>query len=74
MAAALQDVKVAWVCGKQPGFTICHVKHLEEQQWRFVEASPSTVLTEQEEEQLALYCIKMVDMGFGFSQSDIMAG
>lgn len=64
------------MCRKQPGSTICHVKHLEEQQWRFVEASLSTVLTEQEEEQLAiaLYCVKMVDMGSGLSQSDIMAG
>lgn len=33
---------------------------------------PSTVLTEYEEE-LSLYCIKMADMGFGLSQSDIMA-
>ena len=31
-----------------------------------------TVLTEDEEHQLALYCVKMADMGFGLSRDDVM--
>ena len=33
---------------------------------------PPTVLTDDEEEQLASYCIKMADMGFGLSRDDVM--
>ena len=33
---------------------------------------PPTVLTEDEEHQLATYCIKMADMGFGLSRDDVM--
>ena len=33
---------------------------------------PPTVLTEHEGDELASYCVKMADMGFGLSQSDIM--
>ena len=33
---------------------------------------PSTVLTDEEEEQLALFCVQMADMGFGLSRDDVM--
>ena len=33
---------------------------------------PPTVLTEDEEHQLATYCIKMADMGFSLSRDDVM--
>ena len=35
-------------------------------------SGPSTALTEVEEEQLAAYCIKMADMGFGLARTDVM--
>ena len=33
---------------------------------------PPTVLTKQEETELASYCVKMSDMGFGLSRTDVM--
>ena len=33
---------------------------------------PPTVLTENEETELASYCVKMADMGFGLSRTDVM--
>ena len=33
---------------------------------------PPTVLTDDEEKQLADYCVKIADMGFGLSQEDVM--
>ena len=33
---------------------------------------PPTVLTDEEEKQLADYCVKMADMGFGLSREDVM--
>lgn len=33
---------------------------------------PGTVLTEEEEEQLAIYLIQMSEMGFGFSHDAVM--
>ena len=33
---------------------------------------PPTVLSDNEEEQLAAYCVKMVDMGFGLAHNDVM--
>ena len=35
-------------------------------------SGPPTVLTEGEEHQLASYCVKMADMGFGLSREDVM--
>ena len=35
-------------------------------------SGPPTVLTEHEEAELASYCVKMADMGFGLSRSDVM--
>jgi len=35
-------------------------------------SGPPTVLTSDEEQQLASYCIKMADMGFGLSREDVM--
>ena len=36
-------------------------------------SGPPTVLTQLEEDELAPYCVKMADMGFGLSRSDVMA-
>ena len=36
-------------------------------------SGPPTVLTQLEEDELASYCVKMADMGFGLSRSDVMA-
>ena len=36
------------------------------------DSGPPTVLTEEEEGQLASYLIKMADMGFGLSRDDVM--
>ena len=36
-------------------------------------SGPPTVLTEADENELALYCVKMADMGFGLARSDVMA-
>ena len=33
---------------------------------------PPTVLTKDEEEQLAVYCVSMADMGFGLTRCDVM--
>ena len=77
MAAALQDVR--------GGMSVREAARLynlpfETLRRRVVEKvglecrpGPSTVLTEHEEEELASYCVKMADMGFGLSRSDIMA-
>ena len=35
-------------------------------------SGPPTMLSEDEEHQLALYCINMSDMGFGLSREDVM--
>ena len=35
-------------------------------------SGPPTVLTQDEEHQLAMYCAKMADMGFGLSRDDVM--
>ena len=35
-------------------------------------SGPPTVLTEDEESQLASYLVKMADMGFGLSRDDVM--
>ena len=35
-------------------------------------SGPPTVLTHEEEEQLACYCVKMADMGFGLSREELM--
>ena len=35
-------------------------------------SGPLTVLTEDEEDELASYCVKMANMGFGLSRSDVM--
>ena len=65
------------MCVRQPGFTICH--NYETLRRRVVEKvdlecryGPPTVLTEHEEDELASYCVKMADMGFGLSRSDVM--
>ena len=34
--------------------------------------SPPTVLTEDEEHQVAMYCVKMADIGFVISRDDVM--
>ena len=36
------------------------------------QSGPPTVLTKDEEEQLAVYCENMTDMGFGLIRCDIM--
>ena len=36
-------------------------------------SGPPTVLTQLEEDELASYCVRMADMGFGLSRSDVMA-
>jgi len=36
-------------------------------------SGPPTVLTPLEEDELASYCVRMADMGFGLSRSDVMA-
>ena len=76
MAAALQDVK--------GGMSVREAAMLynlpyETLRRRVVEkvdlecrSGPPTVLTEREEDELASYCVKMADMGFGLSQSDVM--
>ena len=35
-------------------------------------SGPPTVLTEEEENSLACYCVQMADMGFGLTQEDVM--
>ena len=35
-------------------------------------SGPPTVLTKDEEEQLAVYCVNMADMGFGLTRCDVM--
>ena len=76
MAAALQDVK--------GGMSVREAARLynlpyETLRRRVVEkvdlecrSGPPTVLTEHEEDELASYCVKMADMGFGLSRSDVM--
>ena len=36
-------------------------------------SGPPTVLTQLEEDELASYCVRMADMGFGLSRNDVMA-
>ena len=76
MAAALQDVK--------DGMSVREASRLynlpyETLRRRVVEkvdlecrCGPPTVLTEHEETELASYCVKMADMGFGLSRTDVM--
>lgn len=35
-------------------------------------SEPPTVLTEEEEDSLACYCVQMADMGFGLTREDVM--
>ena len=35
-------------------------------------SGPPTVLTDNEEDELALYSVKTADMGFGLSRTDVM--
>ena len=37
-------------------------------------SGPPTVLTEHEEDELASYCVKMSDMGFGLTIEDLFTG
>ena len=76
MAAALQDVK--------DGMSVREAAKLynlpyETLRRRVIEKvdlecrpGPPTVLTDHEEAELASYCVKMADMGFGLSRSDVM--
>ena len=76
MAAALEDVK--------RGMSVREAARLynlpfETLRTRVVEkvdlecrSGPPTVLTDYEEGELASYCVKMSDMGFGLSRNDVM--
>ena len=76
MAAALQDVK-----GGMSVREACKLYNLpyETLRRRVTEkvdlecrSGPPTVLTAEEESELASYCVKMADMGFGLSRADVM--
>ena len=76
MAAALQDVKGGM--GVREAARLYNLPY-ETLRRRVVEkvdlecrSGPPTVLTEHEEDELASYCVKMADMGFGLSRSDVM--
>ena len=73
MVAALQDVQGEWV-REAAGCTICHMRHLRMVEKVGLECRPGSpsVLTEFEEGELASYCVKMADMGFGLSCNDVM--
>ena len=76
MTAALQDVKGGM--GVREAARLYNLPY-ETLRRRVVEkvdlecrSGPPTVLTEHEEDELASYCVKMADMGFGLSRSDVM--
>ena len=76
MAAALQDVKDGM--GVREASRLYNLPY-ETLRRRVAEnvdlecrPGPPTVLTENEETELASYCVKMADMGFGLSRTDVM--
>ena len=76
IAAALQDVKGGM--NVREAARLCNLP-FETLKRRVVgkvglecRSGPSTVLTKYEKEELASYCVKMADMGFGLSRSDVM--
>ena len=76
MAAALQDVRGGMSVREAaklynlPFETLRRVVGKVDLECR---SGPPTVLTEHEEDELASYCVKMSDMGFGLSRTDVMA-
>ena len=76
MAAALQDVKGGMNVREAARLYNLPFETLRRRVVEKVElncrSGPPTVLTEHEETELASYCVKMADMGFGLSRSDVM--
>ena len=64
---------MAWQSGKQLSIIMFHLKPSEEGITSLeCNSGPPTVLTVEEEEKLAHYCVQMADMGFGLSREDVM--
>ena len=76
MAAALQDVKGGMSVREAARLNNLPYETLRRRVVEKVDleykSGPPTVLTEHEEDELASYCVKMADMGFGLSRSDVM--
>ena len=76
MAAALQDVKDGMNVQEAARLYNLPYETLRRQVVEKVElvcrSGPPTVLTKHEEAELASYCMKMADMGFGLSRSNVM--
>ena len=64
---------MAWQSGKQLSIIMFHLKPSEEGITSLeCNSGPPTVLTVEEEEKLAHYCVQMAYMGFGLSREDVM--
>ena len=76
MAAALQDVKGGMAVREAARLYNLPFETLQRRAVGVVglecSSGPPTVLTEHEGNELASYCVKMADMGFGLSRNDVM--